>query len=134
MSEISEVLKTLKQFENTIFIISPVSQDDPSAFSERSFLSDIISRAIYDLKYIADEQATKEQKGYGRNALIWLFFERISNLSSLYRGITDYRRRKIQITSFDSICDWLQLDADTIRQQVSANLNLTFLSPFFTES
>jgi len=124
-----EIVNTIRSIENTILQVSPIYVFGDT-HAEKRMLMAVIRRAMDDIKYSLDQGATTEQKGWGRDALKWIFIEHLENAPNLHRGASKKRLREIQITSFDSVCQWLNIDPTFLRREIGKRYELDFMKPF----
>lgn len=78
----------------------------------------IVERALNDLQFLYNPQATKKQKEVGRNAFVWLFVERTANLEKIYKDINSSKHTSIYATSFDRICSILGIHPEYFREKI----------------
>jgi hypothetical protein len=131
MSSSEELISILELSEN-VSSCFPAHFGNQVALAEKRLLLSVIHKAIDDLKFLSTDiqEQNKEHRRYGREALIWLFVERIKNIDLLYLDPPEHRRRNITITTFENVCNWLQLDPSFIRKIILEKYSFTFLSPF----
>lgn len=92
--------------------------EDKESHAHVRFLISIIERAINDLQFLYNQNATKKQKELGRNAFVWLFIERKDNINKLYENIPSEKHSKIYHTSFDHICSILDIVPKYFREKI----------------
>ena len=136
MENFSKLFETL---DTSVFLIKPINNPDSNktdGSQERILFLEVLMRAVKDLEYLFSDDATNEQKSFGRSALTWIFIERTENIPFVYT-ISDIPineeedpERQMKVTSFDSICRSVDLDPQYLREVLIENYDLPYMKMF----